>query len=565
MQMYSMMIGALFVSAMTSGWATAQQIPDVPAKAVTDPGLEANRAAAMQERHDALRSFRPGGALQAELGPTPVEGGPCFVIQDISVDGAEALSPAEIGSVVHSYTGRCLQGADIQRLMERFDQIYAERGHITTRSYLPPQNLTTGQLALQIVEGKVAQVVMIDPQGRIVETHKADWQAASAFPGVQGRLFQLRDFEQGLDQMNRLKSVKAVMRLQPGVQPGDSDVLVLRQQGDRFRGILTFNNKGAESTGQNKIALDVEADDLIGINDSWSFGYNGSRNTNALALDVSVPWGYWTLGAAASYSEYLLPLTETAELFGTSESYSGKVARMLRRDQVSTTEAEFELAHTRAERFVNGAPLTPQWLTTARIGVRHIRQEGEARLSYDASLKLGLPILNASEDAADIGDGFPRAQFTKLEGGLYRVAPLADWGRLQSDLRLQYAPTALYPVEQVSLGSETTIRGYEAAEAVGDSGFWWRNDIQAAPEQLFARSNLPAWANNLQLTSFADMGAAHSHASGKWQAAAGVGIGVGYATKRASANMTVAVPLIQDNEIKAGDPLLQLNVTFKAF
>lgn len=541
----------------------AQDVPPV------DPSRDASEADALRKRRSDLAGFRPGGALEAAKGPAPIEGGPCFPITRITLDGATLLQPEEIDALVKADVGRCLQGADIQRLMERIDQSYAGRGHITTRSYLPPQNIASGQLVLQVVEGRVAHLVMVDKDGAGIDTPRSRRQLALAFPGVKAELFQLRDFEQGLDQMNRLKSVQAVMQLQPGAVPGESDVVVQRSQQDWLRGVLTLNNKGARSTGRNRLEFELEADDAFGLNDSWSFGYDGTQNTNAISGDGSIPLGYWTLALEASYSEYLLPLGEMAELFGRSGTAGGSLTRMLARDQVSTTEASIGVKHRWSERFVNGAALTPQVLSTVRLGGKHIRQIGDSRWSFDAGLTLGTKAFGATADAAGIAADMPHAQFWKLDGGVFRAAPLGDWAALQTDLRVQLARVPLYPAEQLALGSETTVRGYEGAQALGDKGFYMRNDLLVGASALNAfwqKGQRPDWSRNLQLTGFFDVGAAYDHGTGDWGKVAGLGVGLGYATPRGAVNLTVAAPLVgQDGDFGIGEPLVQINLAAKAF
>lgn len=531
-----------------------------------DPGLEAQRAQDLQQRRDALETFRPAAALPTETEAPQVAGGPCFRIGDIVVEGAHAVPAESISAIVSPSIGRCLEGADIQNLMRGIDALYAERGFITSRTYLPAQNIAAGQLRLQVVEGSVAKITQVDAAGKPIAGYRARAELVTAFPGAEGRIFQLRDFEQGLDQMNRLKSVKATMRLVPGAEPGQSDVLVARQETDPLRATVSFDNTGARSTGRNRMVVEVQADNPLGLNDTWSLNYTGTQNTNALGFSGSVPWGSWTFGVSRSYSEYDLPLTLTSELYGRSEKDALTATRMLHRDQVSTTSLELEFATDHTDRFVNGAQLTPQDVTTLRAGLRHIRQIGESRWSFDGGLTLGLDGAGATEDPGDIRRDEAHAQFALLEGGIFRVAPLSSWGSLQNDLRLQYAPVSLYPSQQMYLGSQTTVRGYDGSVAAGDAGVTLRNDLLVDPGIFVPKeTRAPSWIGGAQASGFFDMGSVYDQSLDRWSAAAGIGIGLGYSTKRAAAKLSVALPLVGDNRLRAGSPLLQFNLTVKAF
>ena len=95
-------------------------------------------------------------------------------------------------------------------------------------------------------------------------------------------LFDLRGFEQGLDQMNRLTSVDAKLQLQPGDTPGGSFVIVERAQADRFRGRAQFDTLGSDVNGRLRVTLGVELDDALGLNDAWAASLSGTANSNAI-------------------------------------------------------------------------------------------------------------------------------------------------------------------------------------------------------------------------------------------------------------------------------------------
>ncbi|MCT6838707.1 MAG: hypothetical protein M3036_13765, partial [Bifidobacteriales bacterium] len=47
-----------------------------------------------------------------------------------------------------------------------------------------------------------------------------------AFPGLKGHILNLRDLEEGVEQMNRLPHFGAQMKISPGTKPGTSRVTV---------------------------------------------------------------------------------------------------------------------------------------------------------------------------------------------------------------------------------------------------------------------------------------------------------------------------------------------------
>lgn len=530
-----------------------------------DPLLEDQRLLDLERRTNDLGTMAARGSVP-DPGPAQAQGGPCFQIGQIVVEGVTILSPAEITALTRPHVPACMDGAAIQSVMRALDAAYAERGHITSKTYIPPQNLGEGRLTLSVTEGYVEDILLLDDKGQ-VETPRGARQLVTAFPGVKGRLFQLRDFEQGLDQMNRLASVDATLRLQPGEAEGGSYVLVQRLQQDRFRGWTRLDNLGDQTTGQRRLSLDTELDDLLGANDTWSLGYTGSQNTNALTLRGSVPYGYLTFSGDLGYSEYLTPLSAAAEIFGRSKTARFSVDHMAARDQFTTTTLHGTLNLYRSDRWINDAHLTPQALTVLELGARRMRLSEGARNSWDGTLSFGLPVLGADRDKA-AGHDVPKAQFVKLAFGWQRQAGIDEVGTLVTDLRGQFSPQVLYSSQQITLGSWSTVRGYTGSAASGDSGVYLRSDLYLSPD-LWTGWLPQGWretaGQRVQPHLFLDAGITRDNARRETGRAVGIGIGASWSWARLNASALLGVPLIDGSGAKAGDPLLQLRLDMKAW
>lgn len=526
-----------------------------------DPVLEEERRRALEERTNTLGNFEQSGGAP-DPGPAQQRSGPCFQIDTLTVEGVTLLSPGELAAIIAKYVPNCMQGADIQAIMRELDGIYAERGHITSKTYIPPQNLTDGSLTLSMLEGVVENVLLVDGTAQ-VETPRGERQLTTAFPNAEGTLFQLRDFEQGLDQMNRLQSVEATLRLLPGEEPGGSYALIQRVQTDPVRAYARIDNQGSESTGTNRLSFDLEWDDLLGINDAWTLGYAGSQNTNALSISASAPYGYWTFSSNLSYSEYLTPLSPIAELFGSSRSARIAADYVYSRDQTTTTKLRFNIQNRRGTRAINSVELTPQPLTTISAGIQHLALTPTARNSFDADLVVGTKWFGAIEDGSANAAITPQAQFVKLTGGWQRQAGVAELGTWVSDVRVQLTRDVLFGSEQVALGSGATVRGYQDIEAVGDLGIYWRNDLYVGQNPwTFLPDNI---ANKVQTYAFADIGIARDLAQNETQKAAGYGFGLSYNTKYVTISAVFGQPLIIDDKFDPGIPSLEFRLDGKLF
>ncbi|NLE05812.1 MAG: ShlB/FhaC/HecB family hemolysin secretion/activation protein, partial [Crenarchaeota archaeon] len=179
-------------------------------------------------------------------------------------------------------------------------------------------------------------------------------QTAFAFPFKRERVFNMRDFEQGLDQMNRLQSNNITMSVEPttdgGLQgAGYTDVIITNNQDPEKNGVPTgrrttfltagVNNSGSKNTGENVLSLSLSQDNLISINDNIYLSYTDSSFMNgnnkvsdpndpankhpfknsldflnndeeklkyskSLYSSLSFPIGYWTINTSLNYSTY---------------------------------------------------------------------------------------------------------------------------------------------------------------------------------------------------------------------------------------------------------------------
>lgn len=537
------------------------------AQTVIDPLLERERVDALAERTSALGGFQPQGGA-ADPGPAQARGGPCFDIDLIVVTGVTRLPQARIDALVAPFAPACMEGADIQAAMRAIDGAYADGGYITTRTYIPGQNLASRTLTLDVVEGTVEGIFLVDEAGEVTGA-RADRLLGSAFPRVEGQILDLRRFEQGLDQMNRLPSVEATLRLQPGETPGGTFVIVERAQSDRLRGTLRFDTLASRSTGRNRLTFDLAADDVLGLNDTWSASLAGTANTNALSFSGSIPYGATTFELGFGHSEFLSALSPVSELFGTSTSVDVAVRRMLHRGQLSTTEGKLALGYRDGARLVNDTALTPQRLSSLDISLRHIRLGETSRNSYDVALQMGLNAFGAISDPANPARDIPRAQYTRLTLGWQRQAALGQLGTLVTDLRAQGSPHTLFGSEQMALGSYSTVRGYAEPITSGETGTYIRSDLYLSPttwSQLLPAAVRSGAANRIQPHVFLDAGTVRDRASRRWGSAAGLGVGLSTQTDRVTASGIIGLPLMDLNgKVSTTNPVVQIRLDWKAF
>lgn len=201
----------------------------------------------LQEQRQRLEELKKLPGEQARPSArAAMEDARCFTIQRIDIQGADTLGPAQRTELVQPYLGQCLGVAQLNELLGVVTDRYLQLGLVTSRAYLPQQDLSTGILTLQVVEGRLEGIRPADDSGL------SPREVNMAFPGHVGELLNLREVEQLVDQLNRLPSNGAQMELAPGEAVGGSTVLVRNAAQKPWRASLSRNNDGQRSTGQQQ-------------------------------------------------------------------------------------------------------------------------------------------------------------------------------------------------------------------------------------------------------------------------------------------------------------------------
>ncbi|MGH8777612.1 ShlB/FhaC/HecB family hemolysin secretion/activation protein [Paraburkholderia sp.] len=462
---------------------------------------------------------------------------PTFEIDHIEFIGDQVLGKSELEHIAKPFLGKRLGRNRINLLLRRVTEAFIAHGYITTRAYLGAQNLASGTLKINVVAGKVSRFTLNNKPLRPSDPN-APWYATNggglvtdagtawAFGDSVGDTLRLPDLEQGVDQINRLRRNQAEIQILPGESPGDSVVALTNRYGDRTFYNLGIDNYGSSQTGTLRYRGGIEADNLIGLQESLSFNYVGTEDSNAVVFSAAAPYGYQTFSYTTSLSEYQQTIGDTALLQGRTFSQILGWNDVLARSRTGRTSLDVTLTKMRTERSVNGIDLSPQDLTVLRVGLNGLRRfvvhDQGAAATWDVGVSQGLPWLAASHDGSDLGKSDAHSQFTKLDSTLTLQMALgtlagSQWA-YRGTLRAQLSRVAMFGNEQIFLGGMDSVRGFTEGGISGDTGAYLRNEA--------AWQNVPGWHDaHIEPYVFLDGGKAHLVAQGGWPTLVGAGIG----------------------------------------
>ncbi|SAL04252.1 polypeptide-transport-associated domain-containing protein [Caballeronia ptereochthonis] len=438
---------------------------------------------------------------------------PCFRIDTFALDvpatlpdvvrakGASALPLDRFAFArawLDHYKGQCIGKEGINVLAKGLQQAILSRGYITTRVMLPEQDLSAGSLEFALVPGVIREIRLTEP---------ISWGTLrNAFPTGPGEVLDLRDLEQGLEQMKRVASQDVDMKIEPSDIPGESDVVLTVKRSKPWSLVASVDNSGNRATGKLQGNLSLGLDNPLGLNDILSLGVNqdlyfddkglGSHGFNG---SYSVPWGYWTgtlFVYTNTYYQQIAGADQTFVSSGNSQTAGVKLARVLRRSQSDVLGGYVQLSKRFGESFIDDTdiPIQHRNNTFFEAGLTDRHYLGRAQFDGTLAYRQGVGGFGATPDpslpydpniaptpATKPSDPTYRYRMAVLDMNLSLPFALANQAlRYVTTFHGQYTNDTLFYVDDLTIGSRYTVRGFDGEQMLAaERGFYWRNELQA--------------------------------------------------------------------------------------
>ncbi|MFE8152167.1 ShlB/FhaC/HecB family hemolysin secretion/activation protein [Brenneria goodwinii] len=489
--------------------------------------------------------------------PTTDTEGSCFPIQNIIFRGAEHLSAKDRTVIQQRYQQRCLDLTAINHAVRDTTNRYLTHGYITSQAYLQEQDLANGTLTISVSEGRLESIQL---EG------ETPLPVKMAFPSLADHILNLRDLEQGMEQLNRLPSQQITIDIQPGKQPGSS-VAALRRTTRALPVELSIgaDNSGQKSTGREQLSASLAIDNPLHLADRWwltasrDSAFSHSYGSRALSGGTSVPYGYWTFSYQYAWNEFFQPTPIGDEHYryaGQSNTHRLNVNRTMYRDGKQKLALDAALSRRRTENRVAGQRLdvNSPTLSGASVGLSYSAALAGGYITLNPTLSHGLRAWGATDDTDEASE-LPRSEFRKFGLSASYFYPLTPSLYFLTSAYGQTTPDNLYPSERISLGGEYSVRGFKEQTLTGNRGLYWRNELN------WQFAALPL-LGNLALTAALDSGWISGKA-GKVDGGnmTGASLGLSAASRWTNQSVSLGVPLHFPDELHPDNAVLYWQIT----
>ncbi len=462
--------------------------------------IETEQLLRQQERERELRLQNEAQKpvhLQTPALPSPLlpaDETPCQIIRQLVLQGDAsehfqwAIAAAERDD--DPVLGRCLGASGIATAIQRVQQAILAKGYVTTRVLTETQDVRNGILTLTLLPGRIRHI-------RFAEGTASRATLWNAMPAQPGDLLNVRELEQGLDNLKRLPSAEANIRIIPAqgtdALPGHSDVIIEWTQALPFRLNLSFDDAGSKFTGKRQAAVTLAYDHWWTLNDLFYIsvhqavggGLSGERGAQSHTVHYSVPWQNWLLSATATsfdYHQNVAGLNQDYTYRGNGDNRELAITRLLTRNSISKLSASLRWWSRSSRNFIDDAEVNPQRRDNGgwELALNQRARLGNASIDANLAVRRGTGAFGsraAPEQA--FGEGTSRMQILRADATLslpFRVA--TQNLRYSAGWRAQWNGTPLIPQDRFAIGSRYTVRGFDGDFfLVGDRGWLLRQEL----------------------------------------------------------------------------------------
>jgi hemolysin activation/secretion protein len=417
----------------------------------------------------------PGGQPPGSATPEPEQAPP---IQGIELEGA-ALPPLPLLDALRQrFVGRPADAATLSLLrtelvsqLEAAD-LLAQVGEASLGA--------NGVVLVPLVVARLGAVRIAENKAPIA----AGWAIATVLDAVGlNNELRLDKLESALLKLNDLGGVKATARLEPGQQPGTTDVLLTLTARRQLLGEVGLNNHTTQYTGPYQLQANVALQGLLGrgeilqLNGSYSgnpFDW-GSRSAG-FNLNVPLTPGGLSAVAALNASDYrLLQEFQVDNYTGAFIGGSLGLSQVLWRRPKQNLSWRAVVDRNHFNDSVLGIQYSNRSTWAGRLSLAGDSQDQWLGLGINSgivTLSAGtLQLDGPDEDALDalVADRAGPWGKVNLLLNRYQMFRNSPWS-VELQAQGQLAFSNLDSVEKMSLGWPNGVRAYPPGEASGDSG-----------------------------------------------------------------------------------------------
>jgi hemolysin activation/secretion protein len=441
-----------------------------------------------------------------------------FDIDEIRVDGADALPQIAVEEAVYPFVGPHRTSADVEKARAALEKSYRDKGYQTVVVAIPAQNVDGHVIVLKVTEAKVGNLRV--KNSRFYDIAKIKARATSL---KEGTLPNFNEVSKDIVALNQWSDRRVTPALRAGATPGTVDVDLNVEDKAPIHASLEDNNRQSPNTTAERISATVHYDNLWQLGHSLSFSYQVAPERPS---DAQVFSGSYLAHITDSVNFLLYGLTSDSDvasvgglnIVGPGQTIGGRaVITLPTRDNFFHTislGADYKHYGQTVNLAVAPALGDPAGPTSSTLSTPVTYYPFVTTYSATWQLEGALTQLNAGMtfNFRGPGSGFDEfdakrfdasANFIHLNADISHTHDLMSGYQLYGKVQGQVADGPLVSSEQFSAGEQDTVRGYLESETLGDDGVAGTLEFRGPDLGTWLQSNLKSESGKgLPFTAF---------------------------------------------------------------
>lgn len=429
-----------------------------------------------------------------------------FAIQGFDISG-NTLLPAETAqAAVAGFLGGDRNISDLDKASEALKQAFVDAGYPVVQVYAPEQTVTSGQIKLRVIEGKVSKVTVAGN-----EAYDEANIRASLPPLQEGAAPNAAQIVSAIVLANENPAKQVAVNFQSGSNSGDVDAVINVTEDRVEKFTINYDNSGTEATGFNRLGVTYQNANIGNLDHMLTVGINTTlEHLWPLHRDINLIAGYripfyeygLSLDLIGSYSDSRtttgMPGGGGELIFTGRGTYAGV---RLNQALPSVGELRHKVVYgidykDFANKCDTGGTATDCNTVTARpVSIAYVAQmatqefQAGLNLSYNFNFAGGM---HGSQDHYEAARSDAPRHWDAWRGSAFVAVPLPEDFIFRASASFQEASKKLVPSEQFGIGGASSVRGYAERAVAGDHGFVANLELYSPDFGSFLDENIKA-------------------------------------------------------------------------
>jgi len=411
-----------------------------------------------------------------------------FVLQGVNVRGNQVLG-REISELleenISNLLGQEVSFEVIQNLADSIEELYRKNDYVFVKVVIPPQDFSTGDIVLDIVEGFIESYEFIKATPGQINRLKGYLENI-----IGKKPIKLSEIQRNLILMNELAGYQVRGNLRRGQKRGGT-ILSVEVQQTPANGFIQVDNWASDSVGPGRLQAGVILNSLgdqgerIFISGATALFDVEELQSLQLGFQIPINFSGLKLNSSAVYTKtqpggLLKPFEIKGEAFRFSIGLSYPIIRSITTDL--DARIDFNLTNSSS---IFGVIDPPVFLYVDRIralelGLNFRKRHSFGSISGGIQFSQGLDILGARNKGTlrvPISNQFGKTDAFRVNFNLNQFWQLPSNFGLNISLASQISNKPLVVSEQFSYGGSFIGSAYNPSQIIGDNGFIVRGEL----------------------------------------------------------------------------------------